>query len=93
MRAGQHGFDDDGVHGRFSCVPWTRFAVSIDAAAVIWAKFAQDEQVEARGVVVPFDAIVALLTGRKRRRYLLTLQPPCMPLHDLGDRTIQTDVL
>jgi len=50
-----------------AAIPPEEDAVSIDAAAIIRAKFAQDERVEARAVVRLFDAIVGLLTGSGHR--------------------------
>ena len=42
-------------------------AVSIAAAVIIRAQFAQDDRAEARGVVVLFDAMIGVLSGGKRR--------------------------
>jgi len=50
-----------------AAIPPEEDSVSIDAAVIIRARFAQDERVEVRGVVVPFDAIVGLLTGSGHR--------------------------
>lgn len=50
-----------------AAIPPEEDAVSVDAAAIIRAHFVQDERVEARGVVVLFDAIVGLLTGSGKR--------------------------
>lgn len=49
-----------------AAIPPEEGAVSIDAAAIIRAQFAQDGPVDARAVVRLFDAIVGLLTGVER---------------------------
>lgn len=46
-----------------AAIPPEEDAVSIDAAVIIRAQFAQDDRAEARAVVVLFDAIVGLLKG------------------------------
>jgi hypothetical protein len=48
-----------------AAIPPDKDAVSIDAAAIIRAQFAQDGRPESRVVVALFDAIVALQTGRE----------------------------
>lgn len=50
-----------------AAIPPEEDAVSIDAAAIIRAQFAQDGRVEARAVVGLFDALLGLLTGSERR--------------------------
>lgn len=42
-------------------------AVSIAAAVIIRAQFAQDDRAEARGVAVLFDAMIGVLSGGERR--------------------------
>lgn len=46
-----------------AAIPPEEDSVSIDAAVIIRAQFAQDDRVEAPAVVRLFDAIVTLLTG------------------------------
>ena len=48
-------------------IPPEEDSISIDAAVIVRAQFAQDERVEARGVVVLFDAILGLFTGSGHR--------------------------
>jgi hypothetical protein len=50
-----------------AAIPPEEDAVSIDAAAIIGAQFAQDGRSEARAVVRLFDAIVGLLTSGGHR--------------------------
>jgi hypothetical protein len=42
-------------------------AVSIAAAVIIRAQFAQDDRTEACGVMMLFDAIIGVLSGREHR--------------------------
>jgi hypothetical protein len=50
-----------------AAIPPEEDSVSIDAAVIIRATFAQDERVEARGVLVLFDAMIGVLSGGERR--------------------------
>jgi hypothetical protein len=49
-----------------AAIPPEEDAVSLDGAAIIRARFAQDGREETRAVVRLFDAIVRLLTGGER---------------------------
>lgn len=50
-----------------AAIPPEEDAVSIDAAAIIRARFAQDGREETRAVVRLFDALVDLLTGGEHK--------------------------
>jgi hypothetical protein len=50
-----------------AAIPPEEEAVSIAAAVIIRAQFAQDDRPEAGAVAVLFDAIVAVLSGGERR--------------------------
>jgi len=50
-----------------AATPPKEYAVSLDAAAIIRAQFAQDERPKSRAVVALFNAILTLLTGSKYR--------------------------
>ena len=47
----------------YAAIPPEEVAVSIAAAVIIRAQFAQDDRREAKAVVGLFDAIIGLLTG------------------------------
>ena len=50
-----------------AAIPPEEDSMSINAAMVLWATFAQDERVDGSASVVIFDALVGLLTGGRHR--------------------------
>ena len=50
-----------------AAIPREEDAISLDAAVMLRALFAQDDRVEARGATALLDAMVSLLTGGEHR--------------------------
>jgi hypothetical protein len=62
-----------------AAIPREEDAVSIAAAVIIRAQFAQDDRKEARGVVVLFDAMIGVLSGDERGHSLAARFLPRKP--------------